>query len=275
VTNIKKVINISKIVNDKYYTSPELAKYCIDKTKEIIGEQNITEYLEPSAGNGVFLDFLPIETLSYDIEPENDKIIKQDYLSLDLNYKKGRCVIGNPPYGGLRNDLVYKFYKKSIEIANYISFILPISKLNNTSMMYQFDLIYSENLGDRLFSGRNIRCCFNIYQKPISDKLNKKIIIKLNDLEIIRQDQKSYPDILEYDLRMAHWGNGCVGKILKENEHYSNEYKIIIHNEKLKNKIIKVLTSINWKQKLNCVSMLRIYKKDIYNLLKEQIPEIE
>ena len=35
------MINIAKIVNDKYYTSPDLAEYCVKKTKEIIGEENI------------------------------------------------------------------------------------------------------------------------------------------------------------------------------------------------------------------------------------------
>ena len=65
------MINIAKILNDKYYTSPELAEYCVKKTKEIIGEENITEYLEPSAGNGVFLNYLPKGTLAYDIEPED------------------------------------------------------------------------------------------------------------------------------------------------------------------------------------------------------------
>ena len=73
-----------KIVNDKYYTSPELAKYVVEKTKKIIGEENISEYLEPSGGNGVFLDYLPKGAYSCDIEPEDDRIIKQDYLTLDM-----------------------------------------------------------------------------------------------------------------------------------------------------------------------------------------------
>ena len=46
------MINIAKILNDKYYTSPELAEYCVKKTEEIIGRENITEYIEPSAGSG-------------------------------------------------------------------------------------------------------------------------------------------------------------------------------------------------------------------------------
>ena len=34
---------MSKIQNDKYYTSKELSKYCIDKTFELIGEENISQ----------------------------------------------------------------------------------------------------------------------------------------------------------------------------------------------------------------------------------------
>ena len=78
------MINIAKILNDKYYTSPELAEYCVKKTKEIIGEENITEYIEPSAGSGVFLDYLDKPYFAYDIEPEDDRIVKQDYLSLEI-----------------------------------------------------------------------------------------------------------------------------------------------------------------------------------------------
>jgi hypothetical protein len=110
------------------------------KTKEIIGEKNISEYLKPSGGNGVFLDYLPKETYSCDIEPEDDRIHKQDYLTLNLDYKKGRCIIGNPPFGR-SNVMSVKFYKKSIQLGDYISFIQPISQLNNTNSMYEFDLI--------------------------------------------------------------------------------------------------------------------------------------
>ena len=88
-----------KLYLDKYYTQPDLAEYCVNKTKEIIGSNNISEYLEPSAGTGVFLQFLDKPYLAYDIEPFGNNIEKQDYLKLQLPYKIGRCVIGNPPYG--------------------------------------------------------------------------------------------------------------------------------------------------------------------------------
>ena len=88
---------MAKIINDKYYTPIDLAKYCIDKTYEIIGKENITEIIEPSAGNGSFSNQL--NCIAYDIEPECDGIIKQDFLTTELEYNKGRLIIGNPPLG--------------------------------------------------------------------------------------------------------------------------------------------------------------------------------
>ena len=100
---------MAKIENDKYYTHVDLAKYCINKTFKIIGEENITDIIEPSAGNGSFSNQL--DCTAYDLYPEGDNIIKQDYLTLNETYKKGRLIIGNHPYGNYLN-LAQKFYKK-------------------------------------------------------------------------------------------------------------------------------------------------------------------
>lgn len=157
---------MSKIKNDKYYTPVELAKYCVEKTNEIIGKDNITEYIEPSAGAGVFLDFLDKPYLAYDIEPEDDRITKADWLTVNLPYKKGRCVIGNPPFGN-SNNLIKSFYNKAVLLSDYISFILPISQINNTQYLYKFDLVYSEDLGEQIYSDVSLHCCFNIYKRPL------------------------------------------------------------------------------------------------------------
>ena len=42
--------NSNKLHLDKYYTSDEVAQYCVNKTKEIINNPNI-KFLEPSAFN--------------------------------------------------------------------------------------------------------------------------------------------------------------------------------------------------------------------------------
>jgi len=259
-----------KITLDKYYTDTNTAKQCIEKVYEIIGKENITQIIEPSAGNGSFS--LQLECLAYDIAPEADNIIEQDYLELDLPYQKGRLIIGNPPFGS-RMNLAQKFFKKSIELGDYIAFILPISQLDNSSSMFEFDLVYSEDLGKINFSDRNLHCCFNIYKRPELG-LNKKQESKLKDIVIIRQDSKDY-DKLDFDIRMCYWGNGSAGKILKQGEKYSGEYKIKILNEDLKEDIIRVLSTVDWKKELNFIAMLRIKQYNIVEILKKYIPEIK
>lgn len=263
---------MGKIENDKYYTSPELAEYVVNKTKEIIGEQNITEYLEPSAGGGVFLDYLDKPYLAYDIEPEDERIVKQDYLELDLEYKKGRCVIGNPPYGN-RMNMAQKFFKKSIEVADFIAFILPISQYQNVNSLYQFDLIYSEDLGVRTYTGRDLHCCFNIYKRPINGKFNKKSSNRLKDITIVRQDSRGYAD-REFDLRMCYWGDGTTGKILSEGESYSGEYKIIINNKDRYDEIKDFISHFDWNGYTKGIAMKRLKQFQIIEVLKKHIPNI-
>ena len=268
------MIKIAKILNDKYYTPRELAKYCIDRTYEIVGEENISETIEPSAGNGSFSEQIYHNVcFAYDIETEHPNIIKADFLQQDIKYLWGRLVIGNPPYGRCLN-LAQKFFKKSVEIADYIAFILPISQLNNTQSMFEFDLIHSEDLGTKTYTDRDLHCCFNIYRRPESGELNKKPTTKLKDITIYRQDSKGY-EKRDFDIRMCYWGDGSAGKILKDDEHYSAEYKIKINNIELKDKIIKVLSNFNWKDYLKCIAMRKIQQFHIVDVLHKEVPEIK
>lgn len=211
----------------------------------------------------------------YDIDPDCEHlgVVKADYLSTKITYLPGRLVMGNPPYGRCLN-LAQKFYKKSTGIADYIAFILPISQLNNTQSMYAFDLIYSEDLGVQTYTDRELHCCFNIYRRPASGEHNRKKTQKLKDITIWRQDCRGYAG-KDFDVRMCYWGNGSVGKVLGIGENYSAEYKIKIHNTHLKECIIDVLTTFDWKDYLKCISMKRLKQYHIIEVLKYKIPSIK
>lgn len=265
-----------KITNDAYYTPIALANYCWDKVEEIIGFENISEIIEPSCGNGAFYNHnIYIPHFGYDINPKfnHTNIIKGDFLQQDIKYLYGRLIIGNPPYGN-KMYLSQQFYRKSVEIADYIAFILPISQLNNLHSLYQFDLIYSEDLGKKIYTDRELHCCFNIYKRPVDGELNKRPNNKLKDVSIYRQDSKEYMN-KDFDIRMCYWGDGTAGKILQSSEHYSAEYKIKIHNDKYKDKIIEILNNFNWEEYLQCIAMRKIQQFHIIKVLKEQIPELE
>ena len=130
-----------KIDLDKYYTPDDISKKCVD----FLGAEfftNITEIIEPSAGGGSFLRALKSLNLSipvraFDIQPESEEIEKEDFLALKMNYKPGRLIIGNPPFGR-SNNLTISFLNKSFEIAEYVAFILPTAT-EDSARIYKFD----------------------------------------------------------------------------------------------------------------------------------------
>ena len=154
---------MGKIAHDKYYTEDQLAKYCVDKTYEILGS-DWDRIIEPSAGAGAYLKYLPADTLAYDILPEADGITIADYREVKLPYMERSLVIGNPPFGRA-NKLSVQFVKASLLHSDYISLIQPISQLNQNRTMSNTELLYSEDLGVLPYSGRQVHCCLNIFSK--------------------------------------------------------------------------------------------------------------
>ena len=268
-----------KIEHDKYYTSIDLAKRLIDKTYEIIGIENITEIIEPSAGNGSFSNQLKCR--AYDIEPESENIIKADFLKLKLDYKKGRLFIGNPPFG-YSNNLSIKFYQKCCSCGDYIAFIQPISQLNNNLQMYQFDLVYSEDLGIVKYSDRDLHCCFNIYKRPLNDWLNSKPDYTLKDITIIEHRRKkgdyqtaeNKEITLNYDYAMCNWGNGSLGKVPQYIGQYAQEVYFYCHKKEFLSRMLELLEYNTIREFVKSISSKRISVMRLYKYLKDNIEGI-
>ena len=262
---------MAKIEHDKYYTPQHIVDLVIQRTKEVIGLENISEFIEPSAGNGAFLDKLyatGIPTKAYDLYPERDDIIEQDYLKLEMEYKKNRVIIGNPPFGRA-NSLIKKFYKKSAELGDYIVFILPISQYENNNELYDFDLIYSENLGLKDYSDRKIHCCFNIYKRPTNKKNKPKQTY--SDLKIVgwRKSKET-----KCDFYICCYGSSC-GSFVEQNSNLVNINGFIINNISLKDRIINILKNTKWKDIYPMTTTPNLLQWQVYKYLKEQIPELK
>ena len=79
--------------------------------------------------------------------------------------------------------------------------------------MYEFDLIYSEDLGIQKYSDIKLHCCFNIYRRPLSGEYNKKPNYKLKDVEVKEYRRNgTYKKPEKYDFGICAWGNGSCGK---------------------------------------------------------------
>jgi len=219
---------------------------------ELIGKSNVSEIIEPSAGNGSFSSQIE-NCIAYDIAPESSNIIEQDFLTLDLPYKSNRLFIGNPPFGA-RNSLSISFFNKCCEMGDYIAFILPITCYNNIGMFYKFDLDHSEKLGSIKYSNadKEVNTCFNIYKRPTSGKLNKKPKApRLSGITAKRYDRvKSgkFDHLLEMecDLRLGTYGAGCIGKESPSPGKWSQELLLWIDRDD-KQEVIDYILSYNWK----------------------------
>lgn len=179
---------------DKFYTKKEVAKKCYNKLNSLFN-LNDSIYLEPSAGNGAFLDYLP-KYEAYDLVPENDRIIKQDFLNL-IPARSDYITIGNPPFGK-RSKLAVEFFNKASLFSDIIAFILPISFMKfsvQKQLNKDFKLINTEKLPEFSFLDKgndfDVNCIFQIYVKTNSKfdiykdlRLKKSPSICCEDFEI-------------------------------------------------------------------------------------------
>ena len=218
---------MAKIEKDKYFTPPELAKELIQLTYDTIGD-DWERIIEPAAGDGSFLQFLPKNTIAYDIEPQLPNIIQSDYRMVELPYIEKSLVIGNPPFGR-GNSLSRQFVLKSLKHSPYIAFIQPISQLDNNRTMSNTELILSKDLGKLTYSDKkNIHTCFNIYHYKLNGhKENNYEIPNLVWGHIYRigkgkNDTEEY--VNKWDYRIAAWGSPI--KLLKDGEICSNEVAV-------------------------------------------------
>jgi hypothetical protein len=275
---------MGKIAYDKYYTPPTVARWCIEKTKEIIGEDNITEWVEPSAGCGMFSHQIP-GCKAYDLYPQHEYIEQADFTKLDLGgYKKGRCFIGNPPFGAGSGQIIKQFYDKSCDNGDYIAYIQPASYCNNYSNFYRFEIVYSCLLKTH-YTNRELWTSFTIYKRnpDKEDWRPAKEDVKLKDVtftKIGRDNKKrqTHKKNLDYDYCFTSFGS-----IMKESTPYqtSGQYVIKCHNESNRKEIISTLKWLYYYNKESkildrkCISSLSVSENDIVKILKICIPTIK
>jgi len=246
---------------DKFYTPTQTAKRCVElMLKAITSRLFVSEYVEPSAGCGNFSNIIE-GCIAYDIKPQAEGIIKADFLNLDLPYKKGRLIFGNPPFGD-RNNLARSFYKKSVQVSDAIAFILPISQLNNRDSLFEFDLIESVDLGVLEYSGMKIHCCFNIYIRPKSG-LNVKPKPRVDLIVVHRDDQNGYENI-NADLVIFRRG-ASVGKEKKIDTH-TQTYKIVVTDKTKAEEVKNTILNFDWIDYKKHQSAPSLSKNDIYRL---------
>jgi len=228
-------------IRDKYYTPDWLVEHTIKKAIEIIGKENITEIVEPGAGDGAFIEslkkaFPDILHRYYDLYPEHPDVIEQDYKKVRLTYKRGRMTIGNPPFG--TSSCLWKaFCKKAATNSDYIAFISPASQYKSNYYFKEGVLVYSELLNDVEYRGSEkdngksvkVRTCLNIYKVYDREEAEDWRIKRLEQDVIITRSINTRND---WDFYLGRWGAGKYGKIITEIKQEPYCIKILNENKR-------------------------------------------
>lgn len=125
--------------------------------------------------------------------------------------------------------------------------------MNNVKQLYEFDLVYSEDLGKQNYSGVDLHCCFNIYKRPSSGVLNNKPkLIEIDGLEVIeyRRGGHNISTRVNKDYYKAICAWGDVGASVKTVGDYVKELYFITDCPRIKS----VIDSIDWKCEIKGIS---------------------
>jgi predicted RNA methylase len=225
---------------------------CLFLVKKYIQINTDDLIIEPSAGNGSFIKYIKLLTsnfIFYDLEPENNEIIKQDYLLYESDIIKNKYnkihIIGNPPFGR-QSSLAIKFIKKSCEFCDSISFILPKSFKKDSlkrSFPLKYHLVFEIDLPDNSFLvdgiEHNVPCIFQIWEKKTT---NRDVNEKVEPHKFMFVKKTENPDI---SFRRVGVNAGIIDVNINEKSVQSH-YFIKFTNEKSITENINNLSSIKY-----------------------------
>jgi len=163
-------------MKEQFYTKKEVAKECVDSIISRVGPDYT--WIEPSAGQGVFLTALPTsyKRVSLDIDPKDKDILKADFLEWTPTTNKN-IIFGNPPFGK-QSSLAKKFIARAATFSDIIAFILPRSFQKpsmNRAFPLNFHLIYEKDVAADSFEvngqAYDVPCIFQIWEKKDTNRL--------------------------------------------------------------------------------------------------------
>ena len=254
---------------DKFYTSKNAVQKCIELIKKHIIIDSNDLCIEPSAGNGSFINSIKLIFKNhrfYDLFPEHSEIVKQDYLTFNYNkvirtkFNKIH-VLGNPPFGR-QSSLAIKFIKKSAEYCDSISFVLPKS-FRKDSLKKHFPLDfhlqceYDLPKNSFILDGEcyDVPCVFQIWIK--------KNIHRKNPIKLVPNKYKFVKKEIQHDISFRRVGF-YAGKIDIDTEKKSPQsHYFIKFDAPLTDELFDKLSNINYSCKDNTVGPKSIGKQEL------------
>lgn len=158
---------------DQFFTKGEIAATCIAASRGLTAARGGDWlWIEPAAGEGAFLDRLPLPRMGIDVDSQRTDIVHADFLQWHPGETQWRIiVIGNPPFGK-NASLARAFVNHAASFADLIAFILPrtFQKQAFTNRLHPYlHLILERDIDDAAFefvgAPRSIPTVFQVWER--------------------------------------------------------------------------------------------------------------
>jgi len=236
---------------DQFYTKLNIAEMCFKSFLEL--DFKVDHFIEPSAGEGVFLDVIKSNIKGYDIDPKREDITRLDFLNDTIEVKENSAIIGNPPFGK-RSSTAIDFFNKASKYVDIIAFILPLqfrkyltqNKLNNNFNLNK-ELILPKNAF--IYNNKNysLRSVFQVWSKNGNDlRIRKKpptehkdfeMFLYNNTIETLKYFNK---DKYKWDFAIHRQGFYNYNKIITEVEELNKKKQYMFIKSKYKSALNKL-----------------------------------
>lgn len=231
---------------DQYYTKESVAKECIQLIQSTIPSSETYQWIEPSAGAGVFLAALPsqIDKLGIDIDPKAPGILKGDFLQWSPTSEKKRLFFGNPPFGK-QSSTAKAFLKHAANYGDVLAFILPRSFVKpsmSRAVPLEFHCLVTKELPKHAFevngTSYDVPCIFQIWQKK-DEARPKEAAIQEEGFAYVKADD-------HFDFAMKRVG-GLAGQcaVGKKEDFNANYHYFIQLDDKYKPFLKNIIQDIN------------------------------
>lgn len=167
----------NRIAQDKYYTgnaNATISWICLREWIKALGLENVT-IVDPAAGDGALLNVIEDYPFKgYDLFPEREDIIKNDFINNPNIYEKGDVVFMNPPFGS-RGKLCKTFIEESLKQCELVGCIVPNSfvKVKKNISGADYDVLYAQQLDSSNFLLLDEKYEVNAYFLIITNKQKK------------------------------------------------------------------------------------------------------
>jgi hypothetical protein len=182
---------------DQYYTRPEIARLLYERFLKHYEPDNFW-MVEPSAGEGGFLQLLPPGSAGIDLDPRCPGVMQADFLTLELISNYPICVIGNVPFGK-NASMAVRFFNHAARYAQVIAFIMPKSMKKSTmagKLDRNFRLVAEYEVPSGAFTFEGKRCTvptvFQLWERGVEQRALDQGLTQHADFEFTTPDKADF-----------------------------------------------------------------------------------